>query len=162
MNGKKYFIIGIITAIFLKLFVVDLVKISGNSMEPALKDGNLAIVFKLAYGIPQPFGDKLLIQWKTPKENDVVIYLYNNNMVVKRCVAREHTPLEISSNTEYSIIVGEKTIPLNDEQYEKIRYSKKVPEDRIMAVGDNYSQSVDSRNYGFIATNNILGKVLCK
>ena len=35
----------------------------------------------------------------------------------------------------------------------------RVPEGRILAVGDNYRESIDSRDYGFVSTANILEKL---
>jgi signal peptidase I len=83
-------------------------------------------------------------------------------MVVKRCVATEFTPLVFSQNSEYNMEVNEKIIPLKEEQYHRIKNSSFVPEGMILAIGDNYDESVDSRNYGFVSVKNIIGKVLCK
>jgi signal peptidase I len=58
--------------------------------------------------------------------------------------------------------VGEKIIPLTEAQYQRIKYDSFVPEGTVLCVGDNYAESVDSRNYGFVKTNSILGKVLWK
>lgn len=95
-------------------------------------------------------------------KNDVIIYLYNNKMVVKRCIATEFTPLEFYKDSEYSMKVNDKIIPLTEQQYHRIKNSPVVPEGMILAVGDNYLESIDSRNYGFISVENIIGKVLCK
>ena len=56
----------------------------------------------------------------------------------------------------------EKSIPLTEQQYLNLKDIKKVPEGRILAVGDNYIESVDSRDYGFVSTANVLGKALWK
>ena len=56
--------------------------------------------------------------------------------------------------------MGGKKIPLTEYQYQRIKYDSFVPENTILAVGDNYEKSVDSRDYGFVPTKNILGKVL--
>ena len=44
----------------------------------------------------------------------------------------------------------------------KDQNSAVVPEGYVLAIGDNYSQSIDSRTYGFVPVKNILGKVLWK
>ncbi len=156
------FFLTLLMALFVKLFILDIVVVSGTSMQPAIKDGQTIFINKLAYGIVKPFSSSFFIQWKTPKEDDIVIYLYNDKMVVKRCVATELTPMEYFVNSEYSMKVNEKIIPLSESQYHRIKNSFCVPQGMIFAVGDNYLESVDSRNYGFVSVENIIGKVLCK
>lgn len=154
--------IGLAIGLVLKLFVVDVLHVSGTSMTPALKDGDTLLVNKLAYGMVQPYGEKLLIQWKKPRAGDVVIYLYNNKIVVKRCVAIGGEHLAYSGDTVYTLHVGETHIPLTDAQYQNLKDIDTVPEGYILAIGDNYEESVDSRTYGFVSIRNILGKVVCR
>ena len=156
------FLITLTIAFLIKLFVLDIVLVSGTSMMPNIKDGEIIFINKLAYGIVQPFSSSFLVQWDSPKENDVVIYLYNDKMVVKRCIATEFTPLEFYQDSEYNMEVNNKSIPLKEEQFQRIKNSYFVPEGMILAIGDNYAESVDSRNYGFVSVKNIIGKVLCK
>lgn len=155
-------IIGVLLGVFLKFFVIDVLHVKGASMEPTISNGKTIVVNKLAYGIVKPFGDNLLVQWSEPHVNDIVIFLYNNNLVVKRCIATSGTTLEYSSNSGYNLTVAGKNIPLTDIQYHKMKASNSIPEGMILAVGDNYKESIDSRNYGFISTRNIIGKVICK
>lgn len=155
-------IIGLCIGILLKLFVIDILHVSGTSMVPVLKDHSVVIVNKLAYGIVQPTGGKLTVQWAKPKQGDVVIYLYDNKIVVKRCVATAGTPLEYSTDPVYTLHVGDKKITLTETQYHRIKDSTAVPQGYILAIGDNYAVSVDSRMYGFVSEKNILGRVLCK
>jgi signal peptidase I len=156
------FLITLTIAFLIKLFVLDIVLVYGTSMMPNIKDGEIIFINKLAYGIVQPFSSSFLVQWDSPKENDVVIYLYNDKMVVKRCIATEFTPLEFYQDSEYNMEVNNKNIPLKEEQFQRIKNSYFVPEGMILAIGDNYAESVDSRNYGFVSVKNIIGKVLCK
>ena len=179
MNGTDrtakhgaFFIIltGICIGLLIKLFVIDVMKINGTSMEPSLKDGSVVVLNKLAYGIPKPFGDKLIVHWAEPEPGDVVIYLYQNRYVIKRCVGVADMPLEYHSNLEYTfetehlykMSVNGKEIPLTETQFHLIGMSRSVPEGTILAVGDNYTQSVDSRDYGFVPVENVIGKVLCR
>lgn len=163
---KSYFIliacVGILIGVFLKLFVVDVLHVVGRSMAPSIKDGETLVVNKLAYGIIEPYGDKLLHRWAYPKSGDVVIYLYNNKIVVKRCVAVGGDLLEYSRKPLYTLKVNDLDISLNEIQYQNLKNTNVVPEGYILAVGDNYNESIDSRSYGFVSVNNVLGKVLCK
>ncbi|AEE17356.1 signal peptidase I [Treponema brennaborense] len=157
-----FVVCGVIAGIVLKLFVVDILNVSGTSMEPAVPDGAVIVVSKLAYGLVKPFGDELLAQWRTPRKGEVVLYFYNDKAVVKRCVATSGEPLDFSTDSGYSLTVADKTIPLTEAQYQRIKHSSEVPSGTILAIGDNYAQSVDSRNYGFVSVHNIIGKVICR
>lgn len=165
-NKFLYFIIciGLLIGLLLKLFVFEILTVSGESMYPSLKDGERLFVNKLAYGIVKPYGDRLLCSWKRPKRGDIVIYLYNNKIVVKRCIAVAGDTLEVFGDSEYNyrLKVGDLIIELNQAQYLNLKNSLSVPEGYILAIGDNHAVSIDSRTYGFVAEKNILGKVLCK
>ncbi|WP_296850345.1 signal peptidase I [Treponema sp.] len=156
--------IGLFIGFLLKMFVFEILTVSGESMSPSIQDGEKLFVNKLAYGIVKPYGEELLAQWKCPERGDVVIYLYNNKIVVKRCVATSGDELEVKGDSEYNYTLktGDLTIGLSQVQYLNLKDSTSVPEGYILAIGDNYEVSVDSRSYGFVPAHNILGKVLCK
>lgn len=154
--------IGLAIGLVLKLFAIDILHVSGVSMEPAIHDRSTLIVNRLAFGLAAPFSGHLALQWSKPAVGDVVIYLYDNKIVVKRCVAVEGQLLEYSENPVYNLKVGDKNIPLSKLQYTRLKDTDKVPEGYILAIGDNYAQSVDSRDYGFVSMRDVLGKVLCK
>lgn len=166
MGQKKKYVLmvfwGIFIGIVLKLFIFDITKVSGTSMEPTIKNGDTIFINKLEYGFSKPLGESLYFSWKEPKKGDIVIYIYNNKTVVKRVVATEYEKLEYSFNNGYSVNVGSLTIPLTERQYQRMKYDSVVPENTVFCVGDNYLESVDSRDYGFVFVESILGKVLCQ
>lgn len=153
---------GLLAGIILKMFIIDIEKISGTSMEPAIHDGSTVVLSKIHYGIVSPFGDRLLVQWKKPEKGDAVYYWFNDRPVVKRCVATEHETLVFSSDSGYSMSVGGNTFPLTEAQYQRLKQSAEVPEGTILAIGDNYATSIDSRDYGFVSVDSIMGKILWK
>ncbi len=154
--------IGILLGLFLKLFVFDILHISGNSMSPALKDGDTVIVNKLAYGLNVPFKGKFFFQWNSPKRGDAVIYFHDNKIVVKRCVATENTHLDFSTDSGYILNIGTLSVKLTKNQYEKLKNFSEIPKGYIFALGDNQEQSLDSRDYGFVSIKNITGKIIGK
>ena len=95
----KFILAGLVLGLILKFFVIDILHVSGASMEPTINSGDLVPVNKLCYGLVKPFGDSLLFKWGKVKQGDVIIYMYDNNLVVKRCAAAENTPLEYSSDS---------------------------------------------------------------
>ena len=153
---------GIFIGLITKFFFLDLVKVKGTSMEPSIQDGKILAVSKISYGLVKPFGDSLLFRWASPKEGDVVIYMYENKMVIKRCVALSGCPLEYYENSSYTLGVGTKIYPLTPVQYYKMHSVSKIPEGYILAIGDNAEVSIDSRDYGFIPVRNVIGRALVK
>lgn len=131
LTGKQKifcYSIGIILGLSVKLFIMDIVRIEGTSMEPTLKNGSSVIINKLAYGIVKPFADSRLFSWANPKCNDIVIYLHNNNIVIKRIVATGGTPLDYSTNKEYTLFVNNTSYPLSEEQYNAMHNTNIVPD----------------------------------
>lgn len=162
-GGRTFFFCiftGIFTGLFLKLFIIDILSVHGISMEPAVRDKENVIVCKAAYGLANPFRGETVFRWKDARAGDIVIYVYKNNLVIKRCVATEGDSLEFSSDTGYTVCVRRKTYPLTEIQYNLIKGSPSVPAGMILAIGDNSEHSIDSRTYGFVAQKNILGKVI--
>ncbi|MGP1459366.1 MAG: signal peptidase I [Treponema sp.] len=168
MSGKRtdnflfLLIAGAAAGLLIKLFALDVLRISGSSMEPALKNGSFAAVNKLAYGLAVPFNGRFFAQWAAPKAGDAVIYLHNDKIVVKRCIAVSGAPLDFLSEPEYSLTVNGKKIPLTKVQYEGLSPFSEVPEGYALMLGDNLGQSIDSRDYGFVSVKNITGKIIGK
>lgn len=154
--------LGILLAAILKFFAFDFFRVKGLSMSPKIQDGQIIFVNKLAYGLVNPFTAEIFLRWKNPQEDDIILYLYENSWVIKRCVAIEGAPLEYFEDSEYNLIVGDKKISLSSIQFHKMRLSEKIPSGYVLAIGDNYALSYDSRNYGFVPAKNVVGKVMIK
>ena len=154
--------LGIFIAVILKIFAFDFFRVEGISMSPKIQDGQIIFVNKLAYGLVNPLTAEIFLRWKNPQEDDIILYLYENSWVVKRCVAIGGAPLEYFGNSEYNLIVGNKKISLSSIQFHKMRSSEKIPQGYVLAIGDNYALSYDSRNYGFVPAKNVVGKVIIK
>ena len=157
--------LGIAVGLLLKLFILDAVFISGSSMEPRLHGGQFVLLNKTAYGLVIPFSSKVALHWAYPEVNDIVYYLHDSKIVIKRCVGIENEGLSFYSNTGYYVVIDnnrERTIPLSEQEYQRLKNTRSIPQGYIFAVGDNYEESVDSRDYGFVFASHVAGKVLCK
>ena len=157
---KKLIFLGLLIGLFAKLFIFDFLKTSGNSMMPTIKPGKHIIINKANYGIQNPFTKEYYFTWKSPKKNDVVTFLNDNKIVVKRCVLTEGDSLEILVDSGYHIIINNQKVPLSEFQYLQFAGTKTVPSGYIFVLGDNFLYSVDSRDYGFVSTKSIKGKAI--
>lgn len=161
------FFLGILIGLCIKLFVIDIVRISGSSMEPTIHEGDTIFIWKLSYGLLIPFTPSSFVRWKEPKPGDIISYLHDNKIVIKRCLASEGDYLSFSSDSGYYMEIHRNKepsvkVPLTEGQYQRLKMTGFVPKGFILAVGDNYTDSVDSRDYGFIVANEVTGRVICK
>ncbi|MBQ5780574.1 MAG: signal peptidase I [Spirochaetaceae bacterium] len=144
--------------LILKTFVVDIFVVEGKSMEGSISEKSVVFENKLAYGLVNPFKMCYIVKWAEPRVGDVVFFPLDGKMILKRCVATEGTPLFYQNSNGYFLYVNDDKIPLSESQYQRIKSSPEVPKGMILAIGDNYDESIDSRNYGFVDTEYILGK----
>ena len=149
----------VLASLLIKLFVFDIRLVSGSSMSPALQDGALVAEFKLAWGIHLPLRNNYLVRWSEPRPGDVVIYPWNGRYVINDA-SQPREQRWFFGKPEYSVHIGELTIPLTREQYIKMKNAERVPEGMIFALGDNMTESRDSRHYGFVSIDSIRGKLV--
>lgn len=88
MNSKKAVILALAIALILKLFFFDFIIAQGDSMEPAIKNGDILVISRIRYGIRFPWQQTYLIRWSQPKVGEVVVfYTPTGELAVKRCTA---------------------------------------------------------------------------
>lgn len=161
LNIPLCIFLGITISLTIKIFVLDFYRVQGFSMEPAIKDGQCVAATKLCYGLQNPFRPELLFSWNKPKDGDIVLYMYKNYWVVKRCAAVGGTPVAcVEENERYFLLAGTNKIPLTSIQFHKLRTTKKIPDGYILAIGDNTALSHDSRDYGFVPIKNVVARAI--
>lgn len=148
------FALTVIVLIF--VFLVRIITVSGNSMNPTLNWGDRIAVQSMLY---------------TPKRGDVVVvdsYSQYGDPLVKRVIAVGGDTLDIHFDTGDVILNGE----VLDEPYilapttdaADVTFPLEVPEGCVFVMGDNRPGSLDSRStdIGFIDARDILGKVIMR
>jgi signal peptidase I len=165
---REYFesiVITAIIALFATTFVVQAYKIPTGSMESNLLIGDHLLVNKFVYGIYSgPFPH--VFPYKELKRGDVFVFKYPlspETAYVKRLIGLPGDKVEMIGRTVY---INGKALQESYTQYiDPGSVSEHfgpfyVPADHYFAMGDNRDNSQDSRFWGFVPRDNILGKAL--
>ncbi|WP_242839777.1 signal peptidase I [Syntrophorhabdus aromaticivorans] len=172
---REYFeslVIAAIIAFFVRSFFIQAFKIPSGSMEPTLLIGDHLLVNRLSYVVKVPFTDITLLNLGSPKRGDVIVFRYpvdRSKDFIKRVIATEGETVEIRNKAIY--VNGRKIddqwgVYLDAEIVPKFLSPKdnlgpvKVPKDCIFAMGDNRDRSLDSRFWGFVRRDDLVGKAL--
>lgn len=143
------YLVVIVLIILLKQFVVAPIRVNGDSMNDTLENKDIMILNKVSY------------HFQEIKRFDIVVVDIESEKIIKRVIGLPGENIEYIDNTLY---VNGKRIEENFSHKETDDFSieelgvKKVPEDSYLVLGDNRSNSLDSRMIGFIPKNNIIGK----
>lgn len=172
--------LGPLVAVFvLRWLLIEPYVIPSGSMIPTLWIHDHIMVNKLAYGVHVPMSKAWILQWSTPQKNDIVVFRFPENpevFYVKRVVATAGDALEIRNGEMW--VNGEKIPqePLDTDEegfmhYQepgrRVRYLNHdesnfqhvtVPENHFFVIGDNRDQSNDSRYWGPVPIENVIGK----
>lgn len=164
--------IAILLALFIRTFVVQAFKIPSGSMLPTLMIGDHLLVNKFIYGIRVPFSGKVLVPLKDPKSGDIIVFKFPKDRsidYIKRVVGVPGDEVEIKNKKLY--LNGKPTSDphahFTTTQILPGSVSPKdnfgpitVPEGKYFVMGDNRDNSSDSRFWGFVETNDVLGKAM--
>lgn len=156
-----------ILALFIRTFVVQAFKIPSGSMEPTLLVGDHILVNKFIYGIRIPFVNKEIIPVKSPKQFDIVVFRYpmdRSKDFIKRIIG---TPLQKVQIISKKIYINDE--PLNESYgyYDDPRTTLNprdnfgpviVPPHSYFVMGDNRDHSHDSRFWGFVDNDDLVGE----
>ena len=165
---REYFesiVITAIIALFATTFVIQAFKIPTGSMESNLLIGDHLLVNKFVYGLHSGILSKLF-PYKEPARGDVIVFKYPNNpevAYVKRLMGLPGDKIEMIGRTLY---INDKALKEDYTQYidpgstydHYGPYS--VPPGQYFAMGDNRDNSQDSRFWGFVPRDYLLGKAL--
>ena len=138
------YIIIIIAIILIRAFIITPVRVDGNSMKNTFEDGDLLLLFKL--GNVDRF--------------DVVVLdeEYDDEIIIKRIIGLPGETVEIKNGKIY---INEEEISDDYGYGETSDYEKTtLSADEYFILGDNRLISKDSRYFGPVKEEEIMGKII--
>lgn len=141
------FIVIILTIILVRLFIVTPVRVDGPSMNDTLHDGDILLLDK--------YDNKY-------ERFEIVVFNYNGERLIKRVIG---LPGEVVSYKYNKLYINGNEIEDNyglgyTENFElKDLNLTKIPDNEYLVMGDNRNDSLDSRYFGTISKDKILGSV---
>jgi len=169
----------------LRSVVADWNDVPTGSMRPTILVGDRILVNKLAYDLKVPFSNIRLSTWSDPQRGDIIVFRSpaDGKRLVKRVAAVPGDVIEMRNDRlflngqpasyEASDAVTGKSALVFDETVAgrthpvMICPSKpalrsfgpvRVPAGRYFVIGDNRDESFDSRYFGFVARDVIVGR----
>lgn len=144
-------VIAVCLSLGIRTYVAEAMWIPSESMAPTLKIGDHLLI------------DKLLYKISGIKRGDIIVFNppqaanLDDKVLIKRVIALPGETIAIKNGLVY--ING---MPLNEPYiFEKAIHDFGpyiVPNDAVFVMGDNRNNSYDSRSWGALPVNNIIGK----
>lgn len=138
-------------AVIIAVLLLPVLQISSGSMENTLVDGDMVI--SLNNG-----------KYKT---GDIIGFYYNNVVLIKRVIATSGDWVDIAEDgtvTVNGVVLDEPYVEEKALGECNIKLPYQVPQGKCFVLGDNRTQSIDSRNtaVGCISNDVVLGKLLAR
>ncbi|MEX0430268.1 signal peptidase I [Spiribacter insolitus] len=182
--GRSLFPV-IIIVLVVRSFIVEPFRIPSGSMLPTLEAGDFILVNKFGYGLRLPVSHDLIVPVGKPELGDVVVFRYpvdTSQDYIKRIVG---LPGDTITYTGKRLAINGEPVPierlgewsgddafnlfrerLGDDWHEMIEhrgssgrgFSFTVPEAHYFVMGDNRDRSSDSRFWGPVPQENLVGK----
>jgi signal peptidase I len=155
----KAFIIAAILVVLIRVFLFSPYIVEGASMNPNLATNERLIVNKLIYRFhPPQYGD-IIVFHATEGKDYVKRVIAQPGDLVK--VEGDHLFVNGIKIYESYIAEHQEDAKIEGRMYNMINFPEtKVPEDSLFVMGDNRSNSKDSRSIdvGFVPYNEIVGR----
>jgi signal peptidase I len=172
----KVFILAFIVITPIRVFLFQPFFVQGASMEPNFQDGQYLIINELGYketnigiGENQFFSIK---PYKELKRGEVIVFRYPRDpkqFFIKRIVGLPGEKIKISSGKVYifnnenpdGFVLDESEYLAKDVQTPG-ELKEEISKDEYFVMGDNRSYSHDSRSWGSLGKNFVIGSVLVR
>lgn len=170
--------------------IADWNHVPTGSMKPTIVEGDVIFVNKLAYDLKIPFTKWRVANWAEPQRGDIVVLFspHNGDRLVKRIIGLPGD--EVAMSNERLIINGDpieyatrqfragdsaKQVVVLEERLDNIEHSimvrpaqpaprsfapVRVPPGEYLVLGDNRDNSSDSRYFGFVRRDLIVGRAI--
>jgi signal peptidase I len=156
---------------------IEAYKLPTGSMEPTILRGDRLLAVKWAYGWREPVFGRVIVGARQPKRGELTVFRYpedRSRAFVKRCVGLPGETVEIRHK---KVFVNGKPL---DEPYAQFLVQpprpgdpeygvwndwdnwgpRIVPTDSYFVLGDNRDNSRDSRFWGFVKQDDLLGRAM--
>ena len=169
----------------LRSFLVEPFQIPSGSMKPTLQVGDFILVNKFIYGIRLPVLGTKVIEIDQPERGDSMVFIPNhkNQYFIKRVIGLPGDRVRYQNKVIYinNVEQDQKYLgPISDAVSAPLQFIETldgkthamwrnryedpgaqewlVPEGHYFMMGDNRDQSSDSRFWGFVREDKIVGK----
>lgn len=171
----------------LRSFLVEPFQIPSGSMEPTLIKGDFIVVNKFAYGLRLPVLGTKVVPIDDPERGDVMVFIppHDPRYFIKRVIGLpgdhikyqdkklyvngelvQHSLIDAKPKNAPQVLtyeedLGNMTHPVQIYAQAPSREQRTewmVPEGHYFMLGDNRDNSGDSRYWGFVPDENIVGK----
>lgn len=151
-------------ALLVRVYVLQQFYISGPSMETTLYGNNRVLVNKLSYRLHDIHrGDVVVFDRVTTSDGTVshddlikrVVALPGDTIEIKNCIVIVNSKPTVEPYLDKDVL--EITEPVNRCRVANMPVQT-VPERKIFVMGDNRSESFDSRSFGPISKSLIVGR----
>lgn len=139
------YVIIVIVVVLIRTFIITPVQVDGESMYPTLLDNQLLLLKKYDHSY---------------ERFDIVVFNYNSSKLVKRIIGLPLENISYKNNTLYIDNKAIENISLDSYTYDfdlsELGFDE-IPEGYYFVLGDNRTNSLDSRSIGLISEDSILG-----
>jgi signal peptidase I len=160
-------VVAVLVAVLLRAFVVQTFFIPSGSMEPTLQIGDRILVNKLSYHLHGVDRGDIVVFSRPPTENCGGPEV---NDLVKRVIGLPGDVISVSSGYVYidGKRLNESWLPTSEQgvtvagppgNSSNLAHAYRIPADNYFVMGDNRTDSCDSRYWGPISRSLIVGKV---
>lgn len=146
------------TVLLIRAFLIEPFSIPTESMCDTIQAGDSVLAEKITLELGGTVSQGDIIVFENPEKDP------NKDMLCKRVVARGGQTVDMRDGSVY--IDGRKiaedyakgdSYPLYIGKAKRISYPYKVPEGEIWVMGDNRENSADSRYFGAISEDSVIG-----
>ncbi|AYC28992.1 signal peptidase I [Paenisporosarcina cavernae] len=162
---SKAILIGVLIVIIVRSFLVTNYTVSGQSMNPTLEDQDKLLVSKISYTVG------------SMEHGDIIVFHANETEdYVKRIIGVPGDTIECIDDT---LRINGKEVPepyledfvqyvhpdvnwTKDFTLQGLENVNQVPAGKYFVLGDNRKKSTDSRKFGFVEEEDVVGKVVMR
>jgi signal peptidase I len=153
----KLALVAAVIIIPIRLYIAQPFIVSGASMDPTFESGQYLIVDELSY------------RFEDPKRGDVVIFHYPRDpkqFFIKRIIGLPNETVHINGSEVSITTASGKEIELDESYVVNIgngnSLEKKLGAGEYFVMGDNRPESSDSRTWGILPEENIVGRAFLR
>lgn len=135
----------------------DIYRIPSKSMLPTLAPGDYIIISNIAYSKASPKKGDIIVFNRISKKDNNQLTPY-----IKRVIATAGDTFLIKNGTvliNHNPLQEDYIDPKNVKRaYSQFQPERTIPKGMIFVLGDNRDNSADSRIFGFVAINDVIGQ----